>query len=209
MEVAVLNIQGKETGRKITLSEAVFGIEPNNHTIYLDIKQFLANQRQGTHKSKERNEVAGSTRKIKKQKDTGTARAGSVKSPVFVGGGRIFGPRPKDYTQKLNKKVKRLARRSILSQKAKDGAIIVLENFNFEAPKTKEFTNILSNLGIQDKKVLFVLSDINKNVYLSSRNLPSVNTITASELNTYNVANATSVVLLEGAVEVIESILTK
>ena len=163
MEVAVLNIQGKETGRKITLSEAV----------------------------------------------TGTARAGSVKSPVFVGGGRIFGPRPKDYTQKLNKKVKRLARRSILSQKAKDGAIIVLENFNFEAPKTKEFTNILSNLGIQDKKVLFVLSDINKNVYLSSRNLPSVNTITASELNTYNVANATSVVLLEGAVEVIESILTK
>ena len=209
MEVAVLNIQGKETGRKITLSEAVFGIEPNNHTIYLDIKQFLANQRQGTHKSKERNEVAGSTRKIKKQKGTGTARAGSVKSPVFVVGGRIFGPRPKDYTQKLNKKVKRLARRSILSQKAKDGAIIVLENFNFEAPKTKEFTNILSNLGIQDKKVLFVLSDINKNVYLSSRNLPSVNTITASELNTYNVANATSVVLLEGAVEVIESILTK
>ena len=209
MEVAVLNIQGKETGRKITLSEAVFGIEPNNHTIYLDIKQFLANQRQGTHKSKERNEVAGSTRKIKKQKGTGTARAGSVNSPVFVGGGRIFGPRPKDYTQKLNKKVKRLARRSILSQKAKDGAIIVLENFNFEAPKTKEFTNILSNLGIQDKKVLFVLSDINKNVYLSSRNLPSVNTITASELNTYNVANATSVVLLEGAVEVIESILTK
>ena len=209
MEVAVLNIQGKETGRKITLSEAVFGIEPNNHTIYLDIKQFLANQRQGTHKSKERNEVAGSTRKIKKQKGTGTARAGSVKSPVFVGGGRIFGPRPKDYTQKLNKKVKRLARRSILSQKAKDGAIIVLENFNFEAPKTKEFTNILSNLGIQDKKVLFVLSDVNKNVYLSSRNLPSVNTITASELNTYNVANATSVVLLEGAVEVIESILTK
>ncbi len=209
MEVAVLNIQGKETGRKITLSEAVFRIEPNNHTIYLDIKQFLANQRQGTHKSKERNEVAGSTRKIKKQKGTGTARAGSVKSPVFVGGGRIFGPRPKDYTQKLNKKVKRLARRSILSQKAKDGAIIVLENFNFEAPKTKEFTNILSNLGIQDKKVLFVLSDINKNVYLSSRNLPSVNTITASELNTYNVANATSVVLLEGAVEVIESILTK
>ena len=209
MEVAVLNIQGKETGRKITLSEAVFGIEPNNHTIYLDIKQFLANQRQGTHKSKERNEVAGSTRKIKKQKGTGTARAGSVKSPVFVGGGRIFGPRPKDYTQKLNKKVKRLARRSILSQKAKDGAIIVLENFTFEAPKTKEFTNILSNLGIQDKKVLFVLSDINKNVYLSSRNLPSVNTITASELNTYNVANATSVVLLEGAVEVIESILTK
>ena len=209
MEVAVLNIQGKETGRKITLSEAVFGIEPNNHTIYLDIKQFLANQRQGTHKSKERNEVAGSTRKIKKQKGTGTARAGSVKSPVFVGGGRIFGPRPKDYTQKLNKKVKRLARRSILSQKVKDGAIIVLENFNFEAPKTKEFTNILSNLGIQDKKVLFVLSDINKNVYLSSRNLPSVNTITASELNTYNVANASSVVLLEGAVEVIESILTK
>ena len=208
MEVAVVNIQGKETGRKVTLSEAVFGIEPNNHTIYLDIKQYLANQRQGTHKSKERNEVAGSTRKIKKQKGTGTARAGSVKSPVFVGGGRIFGPRPKDYTQKLNKKVKRLARR-ILSQKAQQGAIIVLEDFSLETPKTKDFTKILAALGIQDKKSLFVLADTNKNVYLSSRNIPSVNTVTASELNTYDIANAKTVVLLESSVEVIQSNLTK
>ena len=209
MEVAVVNIQGKETGRKVTLSEAVFGIEPNNHTIYLDIKQYLANQRQGTHKSKERNEVAGSTRKIKKQKGTGTARAGSVKSPVFVGGGRIFGPRHKDYTQKLNKKVKRLARRSILSQKAQQGAIIVLEDFSLETPKTKDFTKILAALGIQDKKSLFVLADTNKNVYLSSRNIPSVNTVTASELNTYDIANAKTVVLLESSVEVIQSNLTK
>ena len=209
MEVAVLNIQGKETGRKITLSEAVFGIEPNNHVIYLDIKQYLANKRQGTHKAKERNEVAGSTRKIKKQKGTGTARAGSVKSPVFVGGGRIFGPRPKDYTQKLNKKVKRLARRSVLSQKVQQGALVVLEDFNFETPKTKEFVKILNSLGIQDKKSLFVLGDTNKNVYLSSRNLEAVNVVTASELNTYAIANASNVVLLESAVEVIQSNLTK
>ena len=209
MEVAVLNIQGKETGRKITLSEAVFGIEPNNHTIYLDIKQFLANQRQGTHKSKERNEVAGSTRKIKKQKGTGTARAGSVKSPVFVGGGRIFGPRPKDYTQKLNKKVKRLARRSILSQKAKDGAIIVLENFNFEAPKTKDFTAVVKSLGLENKKSLFVLPNVNNNVYLSSRNVANSSVVTALELNTYQVVYANNIVLTESAVEVIESILTK
>ena len=209
MEVAVLNIQGKETGRKITLSEAVFGIEPNNHVIYLDIKQYLANKRQGTHKAKERNEVAGSTRKIKKQKGTGTARAGSVKSPVFVGGGRIFGPRPKDYTQKLNKKVKRLARRSVLSQKVQQGALVVLEDFNFETPKTREFVKILNSLGIQDKKSLFVLGDTNKNVYLSSRNLEAVNVVTASELNTYAIANASNVVLLESAVEVVQSNLTK
>ena len=209
MEVAVLNIQGKETGRKITLSEAVFGIEPNNHVIYLDIKQYLGNKRQGTHKAKERNEVAGSTRKIKKQKGTGTARAGSVKSPVFVGGGRIFGPRPKDYTQKLNKKVKRLARRSVLSQKVQQGALVVLEDFNFETPKTKEFVKILNSLGIQDKKSLFVLGDTNKNVYLSSRNLEAVNVVTASELNTYAIANASNVVLLESAVEVVQSNLTK
>ena len=209
MEVAVLNIQGKETGRKITLSEAVFGIEPNNHVIYLDIKQYLANKRQGTHKAKERNEVAGSTRKIKKQKGPGTARAGSVKSPVFVGGGRIFGPRPKDYTQKLNKKVKRLARRSVLSQKVQQGALVVLEDFNFETPKTKEFVKILNSLGIQDKKSLFVLGDTNKNVYLSSRNLEAVNVVTASELNTYAIANASNVVLLESAVEVVQSNLTK
>ncbi|GIZ14669.1 50S ribosomal protein L4 [Capnocytophaga catalasegens] len=209
MEVAVLNIQGKETGRKITLSDDVFGIEPNNHVIYLDVKQYLANQRQGTHKSKERNEVAGSTRKIKKQKGTGTARAGSVKSPVFVGGGRIFGPRPKDYTQKLNKKVKRLARKSALSLKAKENSIIVVEDFNFETPKTKDFVNVLNSLGIQNKKSLFVLADINKNVYLSSRNLTSSNVVTFSELNTYAIVNVSNVVILESAVGAIESILTK
>lgn len=209
MEVAVLNIQGKETGRKINLSDAVFGIEPNKPVIYLDVKQYLANQRQGTHKSKERNEVAGSTRKIKKQKGTGTARAGSVKSPVFVGGGRIFGPRPKDYTQKLNKKVKRLARKSALSLMAQQGSIIVVEDFNFEAPKTKDFTNILNSLGIQNKKSLFVLGELNKNVYLSSRNVSNSNVVTSSELNTYAIMNSSSVVILESAVASIESILTK
>ncbi|CEN52197.1 50S ribosomal subunit protein L4 (fragment) [Capnocytophaga canimorsus] len=155
MEVAVLNNQGKETGRKVTLSDAVFAIEPNNHVIYLDVKRYLANKRQGTHKAKERNEVAGSTRKIKKQKGTGTARAGSVKSPVFVGGGRIFGPRPKDYTQKLNKNVKRLARRSALSLKAKEQAVVVLEDFNFDTPKTKEFVSVLKALGLENKNTLF------------------------------------------------------
>lgn len=209
MEVVVLNIQGKETGRKINLSDAVFGIEPNKPVIYLDVKQYLANQRQGTHKSKERNEVAGSTRKIKKQKGTGTARAGSVKSPVFVGGGRIFGPRPKDYTQKLNKKVKRLARKSALSLMAQQGSIIVVEDFNFETPKTKDFTNILNSLGIQNKKSLFVLGELNKNVYLSSRNVSNSNVVTSSELNTYAIMNSSSVVILESAVASIESILTK
>ncbi|GIJ95912.1 50S ribosomal protein L4 [Capnocytophaga stomatis] len=209
MEVAVLNSQGKETGRKVTLSDSVFGLEPNNHVIYLDVKRYLANQRQGTHKAKERNEVAGSTRKIKKQKGTGTARAGSVKSPVFVGGGRIFGPRPKDYTQKLTKNVKRLARRSALSAKAKSQSILVVEDLNFETPKTKEFTNILKSLGLENKKSLFVLPDTNNNVYLSSRNLKSSNVVTASELNTYEVVNASSVVLLESSVNVLESILTK
>ncbi|AMD86084.1 LSU ribosomal protein L4P [Capnocytophaga haemolytica] len=209
MEVAVVNIQGKETGRKVTLSEAVFGIEPNNHVIYLDVKRYLANQRQGTHKAKERNEVAGSTRKIKKQKGTGTARAGSVKSPVFVGGGRIFGPRPKDYTQKLNKNVKRLARRSALSVKAQDKAIVVLEDFTFEAPKTKDFTAIVKSLGLEGKKSLFVLPSENNNVYLSARNLPTSKVVTVSELNTYEIVNAANVVLLEGSVQVLESILTK
>ncbi|ATA74534.1 MULTISPECIES: 50S ribosomal protein L4 [Capnocytophaga] len=209
MEVAVLNSQGKETGRKAVLSDSVFGIEPNNHVIYLDVKRYLANQRQGTHKAKERNEVAGSTRKIKKQKGTGTARAGSVKSPVFVGGGRIFGPRPKDYTQKLTKNVKRLARRSALSAKAQAQAVLVLEDLNFDTPKTKEFTNILKSLGLENKKSLFVLPDTNNNVYLSSRNLKTSSVVTASELNTYDVVNATNVVLLESSVEVLESILTK
>ncbi|MFJ1433272.1 50S ribosomal protein L4 [Capnocytophaga canimorsus] len=209
MEVAVLNNQGKETGRKITLSDAVFAIEPNNHVIYLDVKRYLANKRQGTHKAKERNEVAGSTRKIKKQKGTGTARAGSVKSPVFVGGGRIFGPRPKDYIQKLNKNVKRLARRSALSLKAKEQAVVVLEDFNFDTPKTKEFVSVLKALGLENKKSLFVLADINNNVYLSSRNLKNTNVVTASELNTYDIMNASGVVLLESSVDVVESNLTK
>ena len=209
MEVAVLNIQGKETGRKVTLSDTVFGIEPNNHVIYLDVKRYLANKRQGTHKAKERNEVAGSTRKIKKQKGTGTARAGSVKSPVFVGGGRIFGPRPKDYTQKLTKNVKRLARRSALSAKAKNQSLLVLEDLSFDAPKTKEFVNILKSLGLENKKSLFVLPNTNNNVYLSSRNLKSSNVVTAYELNTYEIVNASNVVLFEGSVEVLESILTK
>lgn len=208
MEVKVLNTQGKETGRSITLSDAVFAIEPNNHAIYLDVKQYLANNRQGTHKSKERNEVAGSTRKIKKQKGTGTARAGSVKSPVFVGGGRIFGPRPKDYTQKLNKKLKKLARRSALSQKMQSNAFAVVENFTFDAPKTKDFLKVLAAFGLENKKSLFVLADNNENVFLSSRNIPNVQVLTASELNTYAVVNASNVVFFEGAVEVIESNLT-
>ena len=204
MEVAVLNIQGKETGRKVTLSDAVFGIEPNNHVVYLDVKRYLANKRQGTHKAKERNEVAGSTRKIKKQKGTG-----SVKSPVFVGGGRIFGPRPKDYTQKLTKNVKRLARRSALSAKAQSQSLVVLEDFNFEAPKTKDFTAVVKSLGLENKKSLFVLPNVNNNVYLSSRNVANSSVVTASELNTYQVVYANNIVLTESAVEVIESILTK
>lgn len=209
MEVKVLNISGKETGRTVKLSDSVFGIEPNNHAVYLDVKQYLANQRQGTHKAKERNEVAGSTRKIKKQKGTGTARAGSVKSPVFVGGGTIFGPRPRSYSFKLNKNLKRLARKSALSAKANEGNIIVLENFEFDAPNTKNFINILKSLGIENKKSLFVLGESNNNVYLSSRNLKSSKVITNSELNTYGVLNVNSLVLLEGSLEGIEENLSK
>ncbi|MDX1363780.1 50S ribosomal protein L4 [Arenibacter latericius] len=209
MKVAVLDIKGKETGREVELSDAVFAIEPNNHAVYLDVKQYLAHQRQGTHKSKERAEIAGSTRKIKKQKGTGTARAGSIKSPVFRGGGRIFGPRPKDYKQKLNKNLKRLARKSAFSIKSKDNAIVVVENFEFEAPKTKEFVNVLKSLGLEGKKSLFVLGDRNNNVYLSSRNLEGSEVITNSELSTYKILNAGSVVLTEGALEGIETNLTK
>lgn len=209
MEVKVLNISGKETGRTVSLSDSIFGIEPNNHAVYLDVKQYLANQRQGTHKAKERNEVAGSTRKIKKQKGTGTARAGSVKSPVFVGGGTIFGPRPRSYSFKLNKNLKRLARKSALSAKANEGNIIVLENFEFDAPNTKNFINILKSLGIENKKSLFVLGESNNNVYLSSRNLKSSKVITNSELNTYGVLNVNSLVLLEGSLEGIEENLSK
>ncbi|MFN3136066.1 MAG: 50S ribosomal protein L4 [Allomuricauda sp.] len=209
MKVAVLDITGKETGRKVELSDDVFAIEPNEHAIYLDVKQYLAHQRQGTHKAKERAEIAGSTRKIKKQKGTGTARAGSIKSPVFRGGGRIFGPRPKDYTQKLNKNMKRLARKSALSLKSKEQSLMVVEDFNFEAPKTKDFVKFLSSLGIENKKSLIVLGGTNNNVYLSSRNLDRSEVVTGSELNTYKIVNATSLVLTESALEGIESNLKK
>jgi len=209
MKVAVLDIKGKDTGRKAELSKDVFAIEPNNHAVYLDVKQYLANQRQGTHKAKERAEIVGSTRKIKKQKGTGTARAGSIKSGIFRGGGRIFGPRPRNYGFKLNKNVKRLARRSALSIKANEKAIVVLEDFNFEAPKTKDFTAVLKALDLENKKSLFVLGASNNNVYLSSRNLKGSEVITNSELSTYKILNANQVVLLESAIEGIESNLSK
>ncbi|WP_088341537.1 50S ribosomal protein L4 [Robiginitalea sediminis] len=209
MKVAVLDIKGKETGRKAELSDAVFKIEPNEHAIYLDVKQYLAHQRQGTHKSKERNEIAGSTRKLKKQKGTGTARAGSIKSPVFRGGGRVFGPRPKDYTQKLNKNLKRLARKSALSLKSQESAIMVVEDFNLDQPSTKDFKAVLKALGLENKKSLFVLGDTNNNVYLSSRNLKGSEVVTNSELSTYKILNANNVVLLEGALEGIETNLNK
>lgn len=209
MKVSVYDITGKETGRQIELSDDVFAIAPNKHAVYLDVKQHLANRRQGTHKSKERAEIAGSTRKIKKQKGTGTARAGSIKSPVFRGGGRVFGPRPKDYSFKLNKNLKRLARKSALSIQAKQNNILVLEDFNFETPKTKSFVNILKAFGIENKKSLFVLGDSNNNVYLSSRNLEGVKTITNSGLNTYSVMNARKILITEGSLEGIELNLNK
>lgn len=209
MEVKVLNSNGKETGRTVTLSDSVFGIEPNKHAVYLDVKQYLANQRQGTHKAKERNEVTGSTRKIKKQKGTGTARAGSVKSPVFKGGGTIFGPRPRSYSFKLNKALKRLARKSALSLKAQESNLIVLEDLNFEAPNTKNFINVLKALGLDNKKSLFVLGESNNNVYLSSRNLKASSVVNSSELSTYTILNANNVVLFESAVAGIEENLNK
>lgn len=209
MKLAVLNNKGKDTGRKAELSDSVYKIEPNNHAIYLDVKQYMAHQRQGTHKAKERAEIVGSTRKIKKQKGTGTARAGSIKSPIFRGGGRTFGPRPRDYQQKLNKNVKRLARRSALSLKAQEKAIMVLEDFNLDAPKTKDFKAVLKSLGLDSKKSLFVLGDTNNNVYLSSRNLQGSEVITNSELNTYKIMNASNIVLFEGALEGIEANLVK
>ena len=209
MEVKVLDINGKETGRKVKLSDSVFAIEPNNHAVYLDVKQYLANQRQGTHKAKERAEVAGSTRKIKKQKGTGTARAGSAKNPLFKGGGTVFGPRPRSYSFKLNKTVKRLARKSAFSIKAKESNIVVVEDFNFETPNTKNFINVLKALGLENKKSLFVLGDSNKNVYLSSRNLKASSVVTNSELSTYAILNANNLVLLEGSLEGIEENLSK
>ena len=208
MKAAVLDIKGKDTGRKVSLNKAIYEIEPNDHAVYLDVKQYLANQRQGTHKSKERAEITGSTRKSKKQKGTGTARAGSIKSPVFRGGGRAFGPRPRNYSFKLNKKLKALARKSAFTMKAKEKAIVVLEDFTFEAPKTSAYSEMMSNLGFDGKKTLLVLGDLNKNVYLSSRNLQHTNVVTASELSTYTILNSGVVLLTEGAVEKIENILS-
>ena len=209
MKLAVLDKKGKDTGRKVELSNKIFAIEPNNHSIYLDVKQYMANQRQGTHKSKERSEIVGSTRKIKKQKGTGTARAGSVKSGVFKGGGRIFGPKPRSYSFKLNKNLKRLARKSALTLKAKRKSILVVEDLVFKNPKTKDFTGFLKALNLESKKSLFVLGEPNKNVYLSSRNLKHSEVISNSELNTYDILNADSLVFFESAVEGIESNLNK
>ena len=209
MEIAIVNIEGKQTGRKAKLDPSVFGVEPNNHAIYLDVKQHLANKRQGTHKSKERAEIVGSTRKIKKQKGTGTARAGSIKNPLFRGGGRVFGPRPKDYSQKVNKKVKRLARKSALSIKAKEKSIIVLEDFQLSEPKTSSYINVLKALNLDGKKSLLVLGEKNKNVYLSSRNLKNSKVVTNSELNTYKISNAVNLVLSESAIADLELILNK
>jgi large subunit ribosomal protein L4 len=205
MELAIINIDGKETGRKANLNDSIFGIKPNDHAIYLDTKQFLANQRQGTHKSKHRGEVTGSTRKIKRQKGTGTARAGSIKNPLFRGGGRIFGPEPRFYGFKLNKKVKQLARKSALSYKASANNIIILEDFSFEAPKTKEMLKVGDNLNIGKKNSLFVLPEQNKNIYLSSRNVQGVEVITAGELNTYNIMKASTLVIVESAIDVLQS----
>jgi len=205
MELAILNTSGKETGRKVNLNDSIFGVEPNDHAIYLDTKQYLANQRQGTHSSKDRGEIAGSTRKIKRQKGTGTARAGSIKNPLFRGGGRMFGPKPRFYGFKLNKKVKQLARKSALSYKASTNNIIVLEDFTFEAPKTKEFINLGNNLNIANKKSIFVLPEQNNNIYLSTRNVQGVEVVTAEELSTYGIMKASTLVLMESAVDVLQA----
>ena len=206
MELAVYNQQGQDTGRRVNLNDEVFAIEPNEHALYLDVKQYLANRRQGTHKSKERSEVSGSTRKLHKQKGGGGSRIGDINSPVLVGGGRVFGPRPRDYRFKLNKKLKDLARRSALSLKAAAGEIIVVDTVNFEAPKTKEFIDFAKNLKVDGKKVLLVLADKNNNVYLSMRNVPDAKIMTASDINTYAVLNTNALVLTEGSVEVINNI---
>ncbi|MGM9733305.1 MAG: 50S ribosomal protein L4 [Prevotella sp.] len=209
MEISVLNINGQETGRKVTLNEAVFGIEPNDHVLYLDVKQYLANQRQGTAKAKERSEHAGSTRKLGRQKGGGGARRGDINSPVLVGGGRVFGPKPRDYRFKLNKKVKVLARKSALSYKAQENAIVVVEDFNMEAPKTKDFVNISKNLKVDGRKALFVLPEANKNVYLSARNLQRTKITLAALLNSYNVLNADVLVVTENSLKTIDGILNK
>lgn len=207
MDIKVVDTKGKETSKKVTLLDSIYGIEPNDHAIYLDVKQYLAANRQGTHKSKERAEIAGSTRKIKKQKGTGTARAGSIKSPVFRGGGRVFGPRPRNYDFKLNTKLKRLARKSALSYKAKNGNIIVLSGFDFSKPKTKEFMEVMTNINLAYEKVLIVLPTDDVNTYMSSRNVQGANVVTADSLNTYEIVNANKLVIVEGAVEKIENTL--
>ena len=209
MEVSVLNINGQETGRTVTLNESIFGIEPNDHVIYLDVKQYLANQRQGTAKTKERSEVRGSTRKLGRQKGGGGARRGDINSPVLVGGGRVFGPKPRDYGFKLNKKVKSLARRSALSYKAQENAIVVVEDFTMDVPKTKDFVNIAKNLKVDGKKTLLILPEVNKNVYLSARNLQRSEVMTASSLNTYKVLNADVLVVTENSLKTIDGILAK
>ena len=209
MEVSVLNIKGQETGRKVTLNESIFGIEPNDHVIYLDVKRYLADQRQGTAKAKERSEHAGSTRKLGRQKGGGGARHGDINSPLLRGGGRVFGPRPRDYRFKLNKKVTLLARKSALSYKAKENAIIIVEDFNFEAPKTKDFLSIAKNLNVEGKKLLMVLPESNKNVYLSARNLQRSEVILAASLNTYKVLNADVMVITENSLKTIDSVLNK
>lgn len=209
MELTVLDIKGKETSKKVTLDDSIFGIEPSEHTVYLEVKQYLAAQRQGTHKSKERAEVAGSTRKIKRQKGTGTARAGSIKSPVFRGGGTIFGPRPRSYDFKLNKSQKRLAKKSVLSQKMKDNEIKIVEDFTFDAPKTKDFIEVLKGLGLENKKSLFVLGDKNDNVYLSSRNLKGTKVVLNSELNIFDLINANELIFLESSIENVQENLRK
>ena len=208
MQVEILNISGKKTSKKAELAEAIFNAEPNDHCIYLDVKQFLANQRQGTHKSKERAEIHRTTKKLKRQKGTGGARAGSMKSPLFIGGGRAFGPRPRDYSFKLNKKVKRVARISALTYKAKDNAITIVEDFNFEAPKTKNYNDLLTNLNLAGKKTLLVLPAHNKNVYLSARNLQGAKVVNATDINTYDILNAGNVIIAEGSLKVIENILS-
>ncbi len=209
MEVSVVNISGKETGTKVQLSDAVFGLEPNDHAIYLDVKQYLANQRQGTHKSKQRNEIAGSTRKLYKQKGTGGARAGSIKSPLFNGGGRVFGPQPRDYSFKLNKKLKQLARKSALSYKAKDNNIVILEDFSFDTIRTKNYIKLVSDLNVTNEKTLLVLPAANNNIYLSSRNLKKAKVITADQLNTYDVLNAGKLLLTTGSVKTLEEAFAK
>jgi large subunit ribosomal protein L4 len=206
MELEVYNINGAKTAKKVELADAIFAIEPNDHAIYLDVKQHMANKRQGTHKSKNRWEISGSTKKLKKQKGTGGARSGDINSPLFKGGGRVFGPEPRDYTFKLNKKLKKLARLSALSYKAKDNNIVVLEDFNFEGPKTKNYTDMLSNLNLPDKKTLLVLSESNKNVYLSSRNLKKAKVATASDLNTYDILNANNLLFVESSLKEIEKL---